>query len=259
MEGRTVLAGSGRLMAGEGVLPGPAPGALALEEEGKTPIHVAIDGRFAGLIGVSDKTRPGSRRAVAALQALGLEVIMLTGDSRRAAEAVAGSVGIRRVFAEVLPGQKADKIRELQDAGKIVAMVGDGINDAPALARADVGISMGAGTDVAVESANIVLMRSDPAGVPDAIALSRATLRNIKQNLFWALAYNCAGIPAAAGLLTLFGGPSLNPMLAAAAMALSSVSVVVNALRLKGFAPPSGRPAEDAATTKQGDYHGKEA
>jgi Cu+-exporting ATPase len=208
-----------------------------LAAEGKTPMYVAVGGRMAGIIAVADVLKQSSADAVKILRSMGIQVAMITGDNARTANAIAKQAGIDRVLAEVMPQDKSNEVRKLQEEGLRAAMVGDGINDAPALAQADIGISVGSGTDVAMESADIVLMKSDLMDVPAAIALSRATIRNIKQNLFWAFAYNTAGIPVAAGLLYLFGGPLLNPMLAAAAMSLSSVSVVTNALRLKRFKP----------------------
>ncbi len=206
---------------------------LALE--GKTPMYVALDNKLAGIIAVADVVKESSAKAIKKLQAMGIEVAMITGDNRKTAEAIAKQVGIDRVLAEVLPQDKSNEVKKLQAEGKKVCMVGDGINDAPALVQADIGIAIGSGTDVAMESADIVLMRSDLMDVPTAIHLSKSTIRNIKQNLFWAFGYNVAGIPIAAGILYLFGGPLLNPILAAAAMAFSSVSVVSNALRLKRF------------------------
>lgn len=208
-----------------------------LAEEGKTPMYVVIDNSLAGIIAVADVMKSSSRRAIEILHGMGIEVAMITGDNRRTAEAIARQAGIDRVLAEVLPQDKANEVKKLQAEGKKVAMVGDGINDAPALAQADIGIAIGSGTDVAMESADIVLMRSDLMDVPAAIQLSRRTIRNIRQNLFWAFAYNTAGIPVAAGVLYLFGGPLLSPMIAAGAMAFSSVSVLTNALRLKRFKP----------------------
>ena len=204
-------------------------------EQGKTPLFVSIDGNYAGLIAVADVVKPSSRLAIESLHRMGIEIAMITGDNRKTAAAIAKQAGIDKVIAEVLPHDKANEIKKLQATGRKVAMVGDGINDAPALVQADIGIAIGSGTDVAMESADIVLMRSDPADIPTVIHLSRKTIRNIKQNLFWAFGYNILGIPIAAGALYLFGGPLLNPMFAAAAMGLSSVSVVTNALRLKKF------------------------
>ncbi|MCK9225189.1 MAG: cadmium-translocating P-type ATPase [Candidatus Muirbacterium halophilum] len=205
--------------------------------EGKTPMFITIDNKLAGIIVVADTVKESSERAITKLHDMGIEVAMITGDNKITADAIAKQVGIDIVLAEVLPEDKANEVKKLQEQGKKVAMVGDGINDAPALAQADVGIAIGSGTDVAMESADIVLMKNDLMDVVTAIQLSKATIRNIKQNLFWAFAYNAAGIPIAAGLLYVFGGPRLNPMIAAAAMSLSSVSVVLNALRLKGFKP----------------------
>jgi Cu+-exporting ATPase len=239
LDGRKVLLGNLRLMEREGVDVGSLKEqAVRLSDEGKTPMYMAIDGKPAGLIAVADTLKEGSKEAVAALHRLGLEVIMITGDNRRTAEAIAKQVNIDRVLAEVLPQDKAREVKRLQDEGLIVAMVGDGINDAPALAQADVGIALGTGTDVAMEAADITLISGDIRGVVTAIALSKATMRNIKQNLFWAYFYNTSLIPVAAGVLFPFFGMLLNPILAAAAMATSSVSVVSNALRLRRFRPP---------------------
>ena len=208
---------------------------LELSQEGKTAMFVAIDGQLVGILAVADEMKSSSLSAVQELQSMGLEVIMLTGDREETATAIAQKAGIQKIIAGVLPDGKAAAIKDLQEAGKKLAMVGDGINDAPALVQADVGIAIGSGADVAIESADVVLMHSDLQDVVKAIKLSQATIRNIKENLFWAFAYNTLGIPIAMGLLHLFGGPLLNPMLAGLAMSLSSVSVVVNALRLGHF------------------------
>ncbi len=208
-----------------------------LAEEGKTPMYITMNQQLSGIIAVADVMKPSSLKAIEKLKAMGLEVAMITGDNRKTAEAIAKQVGIDRILAEVLPQDKSNEVKKLQTEGKKVAMVGDGINDAPALAQADIGIAIGSGTDVAMESADIVLMKGDLMDVPTAIQLSKSTIRNIKQNLFWAFGYNVIGIPVAAGLLHIFGGPLLNPILAAAAMSLSSVSVLTNALRLKRFKP----------------------
>ncbi|HMI55769.1 MAG TPA: HAD-IC family P-type ATPase, partial [Gemmatimonadaceae bacterium] len=201
--------------------------------EGASELYVAIDRRIAGVILVSDSLRPSSHEAVRQLKAMGVDVVLLTGDRRAAAEAVADSLDINRVVAEVIPQEKVDEIRYLQRQARVVAMVGDGINDAPALAQADVGISMPKGTDIAIEASDISLMRSDLRGVPAAISLSRQTMAIMKQNLFWAFVYNVIGIPIAAGLLYPVTGLMLSPIIASAAMALSSVSVVTNSLRLR--------------------------
>ena len=208
---------------------------LELSQEGKTAMFVAVDGQLAGILAVADEMKSSSLSAVQELQSMGLEVIMLTGDREETAAAIAQKAGIQKVIAGVLPDGKATAIKNLQEAGKKLAMVGDGINDAPALVQADVGIAIGSGADVAIESADVVLMHSDLQDVVKAIKLSQVTIRNIKENLFWAFAYNTLGIPIAMGLLHLFGGPLLNPMLAGLAMSLSSVSVVANALRLGHF------------------------
>ena len=206
-----------------------------LAYDGKTPMYMAIDGQLAGIIAVADTVKESSKKAIETLHQMGIKVAMITGDNQKTADAIARQVGIDLVLAEVLPADKANEVKKLQETGVKVGMVGDGINDAPALAQADIGIAIGCGTDVAIELAVIVLMKSDFMDVSTAIKLSKATIRNIKENLFWAFAYNVLGIPVAMGVLHLFGGPLLNPMIAAAAMSLSSVSVLLNALRLRRF------------------------
>jgi len=238
VDGRTILLGNVRLMQENGV----APEALAemaekLAGQGKTPMFVAVDGEPAGVIAVADTLKDHAVEAVQTLHRLDIEVVMITGDNRRTAVAIAQQTGIDRVLAEILPDQKAEEVRKLQAEGRVVAMVGDGINDAPALAQADVGIALGTGTDVAMEASDITLIRGDLRGVVTAIELSKRTLRTIKQNLFWAFIYNVLGIPIAAGVLYPFVGMLLDPMVASAAMALSSVSVVANSLRLRRFRP----------------------
>ncbi len=238
VEGVRVLIGNAALMSERGVITaGLDRTADDLAAAGKTPMFVASDGAVSGLIGVADTLKPRSREVVKALRAMGLQVIMLTGDNRRTAEAIAEQVEVDRVLAEIKPEEKAAHIESLQEEGHVVAMVGDGINDAPALARADLGVAIGAGTDVAIESAGIVLIGEDLRGVLTAIALSRRTMRTIRQNLFWAFAYNVALIPVAAGVLYPLTGVLLSPVLAALAMAASSVSVVSNSLRLRAFRP----------------------
>ena len=218
------------------------PYQLSWESEGKTTAWIAIDGEIEGLVAISDAVKLTSKTAIQALQRMGLEVIMLTGDNQKTAEAIASEVGIKRVFAEVRPDQKANIIKSLQTERKgrkkqppIVAMVGDGINDAPALAQADVGIAIGTGTDVAIAASDITLISGDLIGLVTAIKLSKATLNNIRQNLFFAFIYNSAGIPIAAGILYPLTGWLLNPIIAGGAMAMSSISVVTNALRLRQF------------------------
>ena len=246
--GQVCLAGNQKLLDAAGV---HDPAVERLQDEtaaaGKTPLFFAAGGRLLGMIAVADVVKPTSRQAVADLQAMGIEVVMLTGDHQKTAEAIRAQVGVDRAVAEVLPQDKEREVRRLQQSGKKVAMVGDGINDAPALARADVGIAIGAGTDVAMESADIVLMKSDLLDVPAAIELSRATIRNIKQNLFWAFFYNAICIPVAAGCFYAAFGLKMNPMVAALAMSFSSVFVVSNALRLRFFAPKHGAASPAAA------------
>ncbi|MGH2954219.1 MAG: heavy metal translocating P-type ATPase [Solirubrobacterales bacterium] len=239
VEGREVLIGRRRLLDEAGISAEPlAATAAELEAAGKTAILVAADGRAAGVIAVADTIKEDSAEAIGTLRALGLEVAMISGDNRRTAEAIARQVGIERVMAEVLPEDKAVEIRRLQEEGRVVAMVGDGINDAPALAQADVGIAIGTGTDVAIEASDITLVSGELRGAVTALTLSRATMRNIRQNLFFAFAYNTAGIPIAAGILYPFLDLQLSPVMAAAAMAMSSLSVVLNANRLRGWDPP---------------------
>lgn len=236
IDGQNLLLGNKKLMDESRIsLEDLAAISDKLSGQGKTPMYIAKDGEIAGIIAVADTVKKNSLKAIEQLHKMGIEVAMITGDNKRTAEAIAKQVGIDRVLSEVLPEDKANEVKKLQSEGKKVAMVGDGINDAPALAQADIGIAIGSGTDVAIESADIVLMRSDLMDVSTAVELSKATIKNIKENLFWAFAYNILGIPVAMGLLHIFGGPLLNPMIAAAAMSFSSVSVLINALRLKRF------------------------
>ena len=240
-DGHAVLVGNEKLMQAHNVAVSTNDthliGELAIQ--GKTPVYVALDGTLVGIIAVADVVKPTSQAAIKQLKDMNIHVAMITGDNERTAHAIAAQMDIAEVMAEVLPQDKAAHIKKLQEQGRKVAMVGDGINDAPALVQADVGIAIGTGTDVALESADIVLMQSDLMDVATAINLSKQTIRNVKQNLFWAFGYNVAGIPIACGLLYIFGGPLLNPMFAAAAMSLSSVSVLSNALRLRRFKPYS--------------------
>jgi len=258
VDGHEVVVGRKELLVDSGADPSTLEEAAGrLASDGKTAIFAAVDGRPAGVVAVADTIKEDSPSAVCALRDLGLEVVMITGDNARTAEAVARQVGIARVLAEVLPQDKALEVRRLQDEGKLVAMVGDGINDAPALAQSDVGIAIGTGTDVAIEAADVTLISGDLRGVVSALALSRATMRNIRQNLFFAFIYNSIGIPVAAGILYPFIGVVLSPMIAAAAMAASSLSVVTNANRLRGFKGPAvaggGRPVVGAVQVEIGE------
>lgn len=238
IEGTVILLGNKKLMTENSIEIGDlGVKSDKLANEGKTPMYIAINNKLEGIIAVADTVKPSSKEAIENLHKMGIKVAMITGDNKKTADAIAKQVGIDIVLAEVLPEDKANEVKKLQEKGSKVAMVGDGINDAPALAQADIGIAIGTGTDVAIESANIVLMKGDLKDVATAIKLSKATIRNIKQNLFWAFGYNVLGIPVAMGVLHIFGGPLLNPMIGAAAMSLSSVSVLTNALRLRGFNP----------------------
>ena len=236
IEGKVILLGNKKLMTENSIEVGDlGVKSDKLANEGKTPMYIAINNNLEGIIAVVDIIKPSSKEAIENLHKIGIKTAMITGDNKKTAYSIAKQVGIDIVLAEVLPEDKANEVKKLQKEGSKVAMVGDGINDAPALAQADIGIAIGTGTDVAIESANIVLMKGDLKDVVTAIKLSKATIRNIKQNLFWAFGYNVLGIPVAMGVLHIFGGPLLNPMIGAAAMSLSSVSVLANALRLRGF------------------------
>lgn len=253
IENDSYFAGNAKLLAARNITLDAETRARvdAFAEQGKTVLYFACDNRLLGVIAVADVIKQSSRRAVAELEAMGLDVIMLTGDNAKTAAVIQRQAGIKRLLAEVLPQDKEREIRALQEQGRKVAMVGDGINDAPALARADVGIAIGAGADIAIESADIVLMKSDLLDAATAIQLSKAVMTNIRQNLFWAFFYNSIGIPVAAGVFYAFGGLTLNPMIAAAAMSLSSVSVVSNALRLRWFKPQRQADSESAPHTIQ--------
>ena len=253
VQGSYYLAGNRAMMEESGIdLGAERLMADGLAENGKTPLYFAQDGRLIGLIAVADTVKPSSAEAMRGFRALGIDVVMLTGDNQRTADAIGRELGVTKVIAEVLPQDKEAVIASLQTEGRRVAMVGDGINDAPALARSDVGLAIGAGTDVAIESADIVLMKSDLLDAVTAVELSKATIRNVKQNLFWAFIYNIIGIPLAAGVWFPLTGWQLNPMFAAAAMSLSSVSVVSNALRLKLFKPRRSHPAKSVPTGADG-------
>src|SRR5262249_39112882 len=250
VDGHRVAVGNVRLMERERVsLDGLGAKRDTMAAEGRTVVVVAVDNKPAGLIGISDAPRPTSKAAVADLQSQGISVVMLTGDNRATAGRIARELGITEVIAEVLPQDKAGKIKELQVAGRIVAMVGDGVNDAPALAQADVGIAIGAGTDVAIETADIVLMRSDPLDVPTAVQIGRATLRKMRQNLAWAVGYNSIAIPIAAGVFEPSFGLMLRPEIAALTMSGSTILVTVNALLLRGLRLPTEQADNQASRT----------
>ncbi len=236
INGKRMILGNARFIEQNKITPSELQARAAeLQSEGKTPIYIASEGSLLGIMAVADTVKSDSREAIARLHKMGIETVMLTGDNEITAHAIAKSVGIDRVVSEVMPDQKSNEVKRLRDEGRMVAMIGDGINDAPALTQANVGMAIGNGTDIAIESADIVLMRSSITDVATAVKLSRATVRNIKQNLFWAFGYNVIGIPVAMGVLHIFGGPLLNPMIAGTAMSLSSVSVLLNALRLRRF------------------------
>jgi Cu+-exporting ATPase len=236
VENQRILVGNLKMMQQNGVITDPAKEKVSqLTQSGKTPMFVAIDQKLVGILAVADPIKPDSPKAIARLKQLGLKVFLITGDHVQTAQAIAQQVGVDQFYAEVLPQQKAAYVKKLQQEGHRVGMVGDGINDAPALAQADIGFAMGTGTDIAMEAGDITLVRGSLTGIPRAIELSKATLRNIKQNLFGSFIYNTLGIPIAAGILYPVSGLLLNPMIAAAAMAASSVTVVSNALRLKRF------------------------
>jgi Cu+-exporting ATPase len=238
VDGRKVAIGNERILAVDGKSPvATAPGTDfdLLRSKGQTVVYVAVEGQPAGVIGIADAIKPSAKQAIDELHRQNIKVVMMTGDNRTTAEAVAKQLGIDHVFAEVMPEDKAAKVKELQSQGKIVAMAGDGVNDAPALAQADVGIAFASGTDVAIESADITLLRPDLNGIVKALNLSRGTMKNIRQNLFFAFAYNVIGVPIAAGVLFPFIGLLLSPMIASAAMTFSSVSVIMNALRLRNL------------------------
>jgi Cu+-exporting ATPase len=238
VDGKRVILGNLKIMEREKINLGDLEQkATALADDGKTPMYMAVDGQAAGIVAVADTVKEDSAEAIAALQKMGIEVVMLTGDNLRTAQAIARKVGVERVLAEVLPEDKAKNVQLLQTEGKKVAMVGDGINDAPVLVQADVGLAIGTGTDVAIEASDITLIKGSLKGVVTAIEVSRATMRNIKQNLFGAFIYNALGLPVAMGVLFPFFGVLLSPLIAGAAMAFSSVTVVGNANRLRAFKP----------------------